>query len=127
MRRQEAAISAGPQSLRATLSFISISSTAVAGASGIPAGNQLSAIITAQLTDYWSLAVTDTRSFGSGGATINSGVALIYRDDCLSVVATLTQSGISVGDVRPGVSMLLNLVFKNLGEVGEHVFSAGGT
>ena len=127
MRRQEAAISAGPQSLRATVSFISISSTEAAGLTGIPAGNQVSAMITAQLTRYWSFAVTDTRSFGSGGATINSGVALTYRDDCLAVVGTLTQSGISVGDVRPGVSMLLTLVFKNLGEVGERVFSASGT
>jgi hypothetical protein len=29
-----------------------------------------------------------------------------------------------VGDVRPGVSVMLTLVFKNLGEVGERVFSA---
>jgi hypothetical protein len=37
------------------------------------------------------------------------------------------QSGIRVGDVRPGVSVLLTLVFKNLGEVGEKLLSESGT
>jgi len=134
MKRQEAQISAGPKSLRASVSFISISATpgssSIAGSpgsSGVPAGNQIGAAINAELTRTWSLALNDTRSFGSGGATIGAGVSLTYRDDCFAVVTSVTQSGIRVGDVRPGVSVLLTLIFKNLGEVGEKVFSASGT
>jgi LPS-assembly protein len=134
MRRQEIQVSTGPKSLRASVSFISISATpassaisASPGTSGIPAGNQIGVAINAELTRTWSLALNDTRSFGSGGATIGAGVSLTYRDDCFAVVTALTQSGIRVGDVRPGVSVLVTLVFKNLGEVGERVFSASGT
>ena len=39
----------------------------------------------------------------------------------------MIQSGIRVGDVRPGVSVLVTFVFKNLGEIGERVLSESGT
>ena len=126
VRRQEVSVHGGPDSLRASLGFISIK--AIPGlASAATAGTQVTASVDAQLTRYWSVSVNDTRDVGNGGATINSGVALTYRDDCFAVVTAVTQSGIRVGDVRPGVSVLLTLVFKNLGEIGEKVLSAGGT
>jgi LPS-assembly protein len=123
--RQEASIDAGPDSLRASMSFISIQP--IQGPTSEPAGNQVSATLKAQLTQYWSLALNDTKAIGNGGATINSGVAATYRDDCLAVVTSIVQSGIRVGDVHPGVSVLLTLIFKNLGEVGERVLSESGT
>ena len=121
MRRQEAEVRAGPSSLRTTLTYISIAT--IPGTSPIPGGNQIGLAIDAQLTRYWSLSLNDTRSIGSGGETLSSGFAVTYRDDCFAVITSVTQSGIRVGDVHPGVSVLLTLVFKNLGEVGERVFS----
>jgi LPS-assembly protein len=125
VRRQEAEVKAGPASLRASLSFIQIA--AIPGTSTVAQGDQISASLEALLTRYWSVSLRDTRSIGGSGTTINSGVALTYRDDCFEVVGSVTQSGISVGDVRPGVSVLLTVVFKNLGEVGERVLSTSGT
>ncbi len=122
-RRQEASVRVGPQSLHASLSYISIAS--IPGTSPVPAGDQVGATLDVQLTRYWSVSLHDVRSFGSGGATIVSGVSATYRDDCFAVVTSIEQSGIRVGDVRPGVSVLLTFVFKNLGEVGERVFSSG--
>jgi LPS-assembly protein len=118
-RRQEATVSMGPASLRASLSFIAFHP----GAAGVAAtsGDQIGGAVTAELTRYWSVAVNDLRSFGSGGATISSGFSATYRDDCIAVVGSVVQSGIQVGDVKPGVSVLLTVVFKNLGEVSEGV------
>ena len=124
-RRQEIGAQFGPESLRIGASFISIAP--IPGATSIPTGDQIGASITAQLTRYWSVALNDTRSIGNGGATINSGVAVTYRDDCIAVVTSVVQSGIRVGDVRPGVSVMLTLVFKNLGEIGEKLLSESGT
>lgn len=121
LRRQEATVRAGPSSLRASLSYISIAS--IPGVSPIPGGNQVGSTLDAQLTRYWSVSLNDTRAIGAGGTTISSGFAVTYRDDCFAVISSLTQSGIRVGDVRPGVSVLLTLVLENLGEVGERVFS----
>ncbi|HUB97291.1 MAG TPA: LPS assembly protein LptD [Stellaceae bacterium] len=126
--RQEASIEAGPDSIKGSLSFISIQPVqGLTSETSEPAGNQIAATLKAQLTQYWSVALNDTKAIGNGGATINSGVAVTYRDDCLAVVGSIVQSGIQVGDVRPGVSVLLTVIFKNLGEVGERVLSESGT
>ena len=54
-------------------------------------------------------------------------MSLVYQDDCFAVKTTVQQSGIRIGNVTPGVDVLLTFVFKNLGEVDEQVLSAGGT
>jgi LPS-assembly protein len=126
-RSQEAGTSFGPDSLRISASFIAIQPNVSTIATTPTTSAQVSGSITAQLTRYWSLALVDTRSIGGDGSTINSGVTATYHDDCFAVVTSVTQSGIRVGDVRPGVSVLLTLVFKNLGEVGERVLSESGT
>jgi hypothetical protein len=38
----------------------------------------------------------------------------------------VTQSGIRNGDVTPGVSVMFNVVFKNLGEIGGTLASVAG-
>jgi LPS-assembly protein len=124
-RRQELGFKVGPDSLKLDMSFISIAPIPEPGS--VPTGAQVAASVTAQLTQYWSIAVNDTRSLGGEGATINSGISATYRDDCLALVTSVTQSGIRVGDVRPGVSVLVTVVFKNLGEIGERVLSVSGT
>ncbi|HUK57998.1 MAG TPA: LPS assembly protein LptD [Stellaceae bacterium] len=126
-RRQEAGTTFGPESLRISTSFIAIRPNVNTVTTSLPTGAQIAGSVTAQLTRYWALAFFDTRSIGGGGSTINSGVTATYHDDCFAVVTSVTQSGIRVGDVRPGVSVLLTLVFKNLGEIGQRVLSVGGT
>ncbi|HXP30964.1 MAG TPA: LPS assembly protein LptD [Stellaceae bacterium] len=131
MRRQEASISIGPTNLRVNLSYISIRQIPgiVTPQPGAPiTGDQISTGLTAALTRYWSFALTDTRNVAGGnGATINSGATVTYRDDCFAVIASLTQSGISIGDVHPGVSMVITFVFKDLGEIGARAFSESGS
>jgi LPS-assembly protein len=131
MRRQEASVSVGQSNLRVNLSYISIAPIPglVAPGSGIAvSGDQVSAGLTAALTRYWSVALVDTRNVaGGGGATIASGATVTYRDDCFAVIGALTQSGISIGEVHPGVSLLITFVFKDLGEFGARAFSEGGS
>ncbi|MGA2089692.1 MAG: LPS assembly protein LptD [Stellaceae bacterium] len=125
MRRQEAGFKGGPSSLKFGASLISVSS--IPGLTPLQTGTQVSANLEAALNRYWSLKLNDTRSISSGGATIYSGVSLVYQDDCFAVKTTVQQSGIRIGNVTPGVDVLLTFVFKNLGEVDEQVLSAGGT
>jgi LPS-assembly protein len=115
MKRQEAGLSAGPANLRGSISFISIKP--VPGLAPIATGDQIGVSLSAELTRYWSARLHDLRDVGGGGLTVYSGVDLTYRDDCFSVTTSLQQSGISIGDVHPGISVLVTLVFKNLGEV----------
>jgi LPS-assembly protein len=148
VERQEASIATGPTNLRVRLSYINYQ--ALPGVTNLETkGNQISANVTADLTRYWSIALTDTRNIGDGGTivttssgnaallnnsvlsaigtTINSGVSVTYRDECASVTTSLVQSGISVGDVKPGYSIMVTFALKNLGEFGEKAASFGGS
>jgi len=122
MRRQETGFSTGPTNLRVSGSFISFKS--IPGlTSPLQTGDQISIAVSAALTRYWFLGVHDTRNISQGGNTIYSGIDLTYRDDCLAITTSLQQSGVQVGDVHPGVSLLVTFVFKNLGEVGTKLAS----
>ena len=41
----------------------------------------------------------------------------------MAFIGTVTQSGVRNGDVTPGVSVLLSVVFKNIGEIGGTIAS----
>jgi hypothetical protein len=41
----------------------------------------------------------------------------------MAFISAVTQSGIRSGDVTPGVSVMFNVVFKNLGEIGGTLLS----
>ncbi len=125
MRRQEAGFSTGIPNLQFGASLISVSS--IPGLTSLETGTQVSANINAALTRYWSLKLYDTRNLSNGGATIYSGAELTYQDECFAIKTTIQQSGVDVGAVKPGVNVLVTLVFKNLGEVREEVLSAGGS
>ena len=131
VQRQEIGIAAGPSNLRVGLNYISIAPIpgVTTPTSGTPiSGDQVNLSLSAALTRYWSVALNDTRNIaGGGGATINAGASVTYRDDCFAVVTSITQSGISLGDIRPGVSMMVTFVLPPLGETGAHVSSESGS
>jgi LPS-assembly protein len=125
MRRQEAGFNAGPPNLQFGASLISVSN--IPGLASLVTGTQISVNLSAALSRYWSLRLNDTRNISNGGATVYSGVSLVYQDDCFAVKTTVQRNGIQIGDVSPGVEVLLTFVFKNLGEIDEQVLSAGGS
>jgi LPS-assembly protein len=125
MRRQEAGLNAGPSNLRLGVSFIS--ATSIPGVTALQTGNQIGLNLSAALTRYWSLRLNDTRSLSIGGATVNSGATLTYQDDCFAIETSVQQSGIQVGDVTPGVSVMVTFVFKNLGQFDVHALTLGGS
>jgi LPS-assembly protein len=132
LRRQEVAASMGPTNLRLGLSYLQIAT--IPAIPPLPAQKQVSASLSAQLTRYWSLQLLETRNLGTAAVpvtaagtpittltsteTLNSGIAVTYRDECVAFVTSLTQSGIVNGDVRPGTSLVFTIVFKNLGDIG---------
>ena len=63
------------------------------------------------------------RSRNRAGTSVYATLAAIYQDECMAFIGSVTQSGIRNGDVKPGVSVMFNVVFKNLGEVGGTLLS----
>lgn len=120
MRVQEVAAQLGPQRLNVRLSYTQLSALAdypeQVSRSEVGIGLQIG------INENWSADLQEIRDF-SNDVNILSGIGVTYRDECLSVTGSVGQSGIEIGDVKPGVSVLLTFVFKNLGEFGVHVAS----
>ncbi len=120
MRVQEVAAQLGPPRLNLRLSYTQLS--ALADYPEQVARSEVGATLSFGITENWSADLQEVRDF-SNNVNILSGVGVTYRDECLSVTGSVGQSGIQIGDVRPGVTVLLTFVFKNLGEYGLHVAS----
>ncbi len=142
VRRQEAAISAGPPSLRLNLSYIDVAANPAVP--GLNERRQINGTLIAQLTRYWSVGVFGTQNIGTNAPTpatttstsvqiptnpktLSSGIVATYRDECLSFSASLSHSGTSDRDIHPGTTLLFAIVLKNLGEVAVRAISTGTT
>lgn len=136
MHTQEIGSSFGPPNLRLNVTYIQINQ--IADAPSLQKRKQLAAVINTNLTRYWSMQLLGTRDFAPAPTasavgqtvgsteTLNSGISLTYRDECVAFITSLTQSGVRSGDAVPGTSLMFSVVFKNLGDVGTKLASFGG-
>lgn len=120
MRVQEVAAQLGPQRLNLRLSYTQLS--ALADYPEQVSRTELGVALQVGINENWSADLQEVRDF-SNAVNILSGIGITYRDECLSVTGSVGQSGIEIGDVKPGVSVLMTFVFKNLGEFGLTVAS----
>ncbi|MPY69971.1 MAG: LPS assembly protein LptD [Alphaproteobacteria bacterium] len=113
-RRNEVQFSIGPPALRVTGNYLFVDQGTVDREFGTR--SEISGMISSQITRDWRFAVFTRRDL-EDDSTLNHGFQLTYLCDCftahLSFVRTFTQDR----DVRPSDTILLRLVFKNLGEV----------
>ncbi|HTS93125.1 MAG TPA: LPS assembly protein LptD [Stellaceae bacterium] len=123
--RQEAGILAGPSSFRVNLSFINLTKDPLVTENA--ARRQVSGTVITDLTRYWSLGIYGTQSVGSNSENLNAGIAATYHDECLAFTVTLSHSGTSDRDIKPGTSLLFTVTFKNLGQATVRPYSTGST
>ncbi len=121
LRRQEVAVATGPQNLRLSVSYVSVS--AIPNVPDLQAVSEVSTTLDVGLTRYWSTELSALREFTGGGETLNSRLSLTYRDECIAFIGSISQSGIRNGNIQPGTSLLFTIVFKNLGEIGARAAS----
>jgi LPS-assembly protein len=135
LHRQEVGGAVGPANLRTSVSYIQIE--ALTGVPELQKRKQITTALSVGLTRYWSMQVVATRDFSAVPQTqaglavgteeaLNTGVSLIYRDECVAFITQFTQSGIRSGDSVPGTAVLFTVVFKNLGDISEKLLSLSG-
>lgn len=113
-RRNEVQFSLGPPALRITGNYLFVDQGTTDEEFGTR--SEISGMISSQITPDWRFAMFTRRDLEED-STLSHGFQLTYLCDCftahLSFVRTFTQDR----DVRPSDTLLLRLVFKNLGEV----------
>lgn len=93
---------------------------------GVPAVRELSYSVSSQLTDYWRVQASQSRSFATtGGGLLDTSGSVIYEDECFIFALTLSDNNTSSSPDSPGgVSFVATLVFKGLGAVALPSISA---
>jgi LPS-assembly protein len=148
-RLQEVTASAGTGVFRLSTSFLLIPAELPSDVITVPGSGQtilygkreqVSFNAQLKLSRYWSIVGTETLNLTNSSNIVNgvstpqsnneslqASLSAVYQDECMGFITTVSQSGIRNGDVTPGYSVLMSVVFKNIGEIGGNVFSASGS
>jgi LPS-assembly protein len=119
-KRQEIRFNGGPDQLRLGLSYLDLQPLAEDVTR--EARNQITAAITAGVTRYWTVGLSTTRNLSGEENSLYSSLAATYRDECVTFIATINQSGTRDRDLRPGTTVFFSIILKNLGELVTPVF-----
>jgi len=87
------------------------------GVDGYARRKQLTLGLSSQLTPQWSVDVSSTRQLGSPSFSLAHGAGVKYQDECFGVQARVERTFYKDRDVKPGLTVLLLVTFKNLGEI----------
>jgi LPS-assembly protein len=108
-------VSVGPRRLRLSTEYLQLADNPRDGLAHL---QELSLNLTYILNQYWTLSGHTTRELA--GVNVNSlftGFGAQYQDECLTFVASINQTGVRDRDIKPGTTVLFQVVFKNLGEI----------
>ena len=120
---QELGVAVGPPQLRFGANYLQLGDNQ---RDGETRRQELSLNLTWVYNQYWTFSTRATRELsGDNVNQVSSGFSAQYQDECLTFVASLTQSGISDRDIKPGTAVLIQFVFKNLGEIALPALQAG--
>jgi LPS-assembly protein len=78
---------------------------------------QITLGLSSQVTSQWSINTSTTRDVGSPSRALSHGAGFQYQDECFTFQLSAEKTFYKDRDVKPGVSVLFRIVFKNLGEI----------
>lgn len=115
-RRNEVAVVAGPPALRVSASYLFVDKISQPGLTADIA--QLAARIDLRLTENWRVQARHIRDIGNANqGALLTGVALIYEDECFILATDVTRRNTGTADNPPDTSVIVRLVFRNLGDI----------
>jgi LPS-assembly protein len=122
-QHQELGVAVGPPDLRIGANYLQLGDNPRDGETH---RQELSLSLAWVYNQYWTFSTRATRELsGDNVNQVSSGFAVQYQDECMTVVTSLTQSGIRDRDIKPGTTLLFQFVFKNLGEIALPTLQAG--
>jgi LPS-assembly protein len=120
---QELGVAVGPSQLRLGVNYLQLGDNPRDGETH---RQEISLNLTWVYNQYWTFSTAATRELsGDNVNQVSSSFAAQYQDECLTFIASLSQTGISDRDIKPGTSLLFQFVFKNLGEIALPALQAG--
>lgn len=118
-RRSELSTSLGPKTLNLSVNYLLFDRRE---GSEFPGREEIRVGVTAQLTRYWSSNAAIVRDLDQDGGTRSAQLGFIYEDECFILATRLARSYFQDRDLKPDDSIILQIVFKTLGELQSSVY-----
>lgn len=83
------------------------------------AGRQMKYTLSSQFLPEWNVFVSVTRQLGVNAGELAHEAGITYQDECFTAGTTMTKTFFIDQDVKPGLTFMFRLVFKNLGEISQ--------
>ncbi|HXP96369.1 MAG TPA: LPS assembly protein LptD, partial [Telmatospirillum sp.] len=120
LRRSEISTSIGPRPLNLTTGYVfydRLNPTSL-----YDAREQLDMTATAQVSHYWQTQIYTSQTLGSKAAPLQTGVRIIYEDECLALSAEGGARHTTVRTFVAGHYLLFSINLKTLGIIPVDVF-----
>ncbi len=113
MRRNEIALDAGPDRFRLNATYVRLRRELTADE--LTDREEINLAVLAELSRYWDLRASTRRDLTDDGGTINSGIGLVYEDECFNVSVDFKRDFTRDRDVEPSSTISFRVRFKHLG------------
>jgi len=120
--REEVQTDFGPSYLRTSFSYLQLGNNVHDEET---ARQQVGATITLKATPFWTFSVNGTHDIAGDGHLLAAGASARYTDECTTFIASIGENGTVIGNIRPGTTILFQLILKNLGEIAAPSLQTG--
>ncbi len=119
-RRSEISAGVGQPILKLQTDFIQL--PRLAEDPNDKAGKQIRFTLSSNFIENWSASISTTRELGRrSGGTLANVATLTYNDECFIFSHSLSKTFYVDKDIKPGITYMFRIVFKNLGEISQSI------
>ncbi len=114
-RRSELSAAVGPSLLRLRANYVFLEADTSPTSPGDT--EELYVSLSSRLSRHWSIMASHRENLGPGGGGIRTNLGLTYEDECVIVGLDVANDSTEDRDFRQGVSVLLRINLKTIGDI----------
>ena len=113
LRRNEITAAFGTPAYNANITYLTLQRELTADE--LTRREEINLSANARLSKYWRATASTRRDLGDDGGTLNSGIRLVYENECLNISVDFDRDFTRDRDVQPSTSFTLRIRLKSLG------------
>lgn len=115
-RRSELGAAIGPSMLRFRANYVFLEADNTVSPS-LTDTEELYVSLSSQISRHWRVVASHRENLGPGGGRIRTNLGLTYEDECVIVGLDVANDNTEDRDFRRGVSVLLRINLKTIGDI----------
>ena len=114
-RRSELSAAIGPSLFRFRANYVFLEADNTPSSPGDT--EELYVSLSSRLSRHWSVVASHRENLGTGGGGIHTNLGVTYEDECVVIGLDLANDNTEDRDFRRGISVLLRINLKTIGDI----------